>query len=195
MGDQLYYGPRSRFVALQNGHEPSFDFEAAIQEKKEIVTALRHSNYSNVLEALDGVDFLEAQARFTSLTTIEANGETYEGDKVVIATGASAKPLAVDGFDKVKWHTNRTIMDLEKAPESLLVIGGGPEGLEFAQMFGHFGTMVTVLVAKGHRVLRREEPEIVNEIVRSLEGEGIQFLARIHRRTPMDGVRTAEGGG
>ena len=87
--------------------------------------------------------------------------------------------MPVDGFDDVKWHTNLTIMDLEEAPESLIVIGGGPEGLEFAQMFAHFGSRVTVLVASGHQVLRREEPEIVHEILRSLEAEGIQFVTDV----------------
>ena len=54
-----------------------------------------------------------------------------------------------------------SLMDLKKAPESMVIIGAGPEGLEFAQMSAHFGTNVTVVVADGHRVLRREEPEIV----------------------------------
>ena len=107
------------------------------------------------------------------------SGATIESDKVIIATGASARPLTVDGFDHVKWHTNLTIMDLEEVPESLIVIGGGPEGLEFAQMFAHFGSRVTVLVAKGHQVLRREEPEIVSEILRSLQAEGIQFVTDV----------------
>jgi mercuric reductase len=110
---------------------------------------------------------------------MEVNGATIESDKVIIATGASARPLTVDGFHDVKWHTNLTIMDLEEVPESLIVIGGGPEGLEFAQMFAHFGSRVTVVVAKGHQVLRREEPEIVSEILRSLEAEGIQFVTDV----------------
>ena len=140
-------------------------------------------------------------------------------------------------------------MDLKETPESLIIIGAGPEGLEFAQMFAHFGSKVTVVIARGHQVLRREEPEIVNELLRTFHAEGIQFvadvgleevhedsgrkvvtistddgqrklvadellpaagieanvsglgldragisLARIHRRTPMDGERKAEGG-
>ena len=112
-----------------------------------------------------------------------------EAEKFVIATGASAKPLTVDGFDRVKWHTNRTIMDLDDTPESLIVIGAGPEGLEFAQMFAHFGARVTVLVAKGHGVLRREEPEIVDEILRSLEAEGIEFVMGV----TMDNVAELNG--
>ena len=179
VGDELFYGSRSRFKALQNGHSPRFSFQTAIQEKDELVSSLRNKNYANVLEALDGVDLIESTARFTGPTQVEADGRVYEGDRVIIATGASTKALPIDGMEKVKWHTNRTIMDLKEAPKSLAIIGAGPEGLEFAQMFAHFGTKVTVIVTKGHRVLRREEPEIVNEILRNLEAEGIQFLTDV----------------
>ena len=192
VGDELYYGPRSRFSAISDGHTPSFDFNAAIQEKDGLVAELRHKNYANVLEALDGVTFLEAQAKFVGPTEVEAAGQVYQGDKIVIATGASTKPLTVDGFGNVNWHTNRTIMNINEAPKSLIILGAGPEGLEFAQMFAHFGTAVTVLVAKGHRVLRHEEPEIVDELLQSLQQEGIQFLmdVTLHKVEERDNLKT-----
>ena len=144
-----------------------------------------------MLEVLGGVTYLEAQGRFVGPTQVEADGQIYEADKVIIVTGSSAKPLTVDGFDSVNWHTNRTIMDIEKAPDSLIILGAGPEGLEFAQMFAHFGTSVTVVVAKDHRVLRREEPEIVGELLRSLEQEGIKFLmaVTVQKVEQRDGVK------
>ena len=179
VGDELFYSRHSRFKGLQNGHDLHLDWKAAIQEKDDMCLAMRQSNYENVVASLDGVSYLEGRARFISPSQVEVNGATIKGDKAIIATGASTRPLNVDGFDRVKWHTNETIMDLEEVPESLIVIGGGPEGLEFAQMFAHFGSMVTVLVAKGHQVLRREEPEIVSEILRSLKAEGIRFVTGV----------------
>ena len=179
VGDELFYPQHSRFKALQNGHHGRLDFKAAIREKDDMCAAMRQSNYINVVDSLESVTYLEGKAKFISPNQVEVNGEAIESDKVIIATGASTKPLTVDGFDRVRWHTNLTIMDLDEAPESLIVIGAGPEGLEFAQMFAHFGTRVTVLVAKGHQVLRREEPEIVDEILRSLEAEGIQFVTDV----------------
>ena len=174
VGDELYYGPRSKFKALADGHNPSFDFSTAIQEKDELVAALRQKNYGNVLESLEGLTFLEAHARFVGPNKVEANGQVHEGGKLIIATGASTKPLPVEGMDRVSWHTNRTIMDLAKAPTSMVVIGAGPLGLEFAQMFAHFGTKVTVLEAMP-QILPREEPEVAQELLRVLEEEGIQF--------------------
>jgi mercuric reductase len=129
VGDELYYGPRSRFSALWNGHRPAFDFSAAISEKNEIVAAARQSNYVNVLGFLDTVTYLEGRARFVGPCRVEVNGQAYRGDKVIVATGASARPLDVAGFESVRWHTNRTIMDLEETPDSLIIVGAGAEGL------------------------------------------------------------------
>ena len=168
VGDELYYGQRPRFKALLNGHEPAFDFAAAIAEKDEIVAGARQRNYVNVLDSLDGVTYTEGRAAFISPHEIEVNGATVAGKKFLIAVGSSTRPIPVDGIDRVRWHTNRTIMDLKETPESLIIIGAGPERLEFAQMFAHFGSKVTVVIARGHQVLRGEEPEIVNELLRSL---------------------------
>lgn len=173
VGDELFYPQRPRFKALQNGHTPPFDFRTAIQEKNEVVARGRKSNYLDVLEALEGVTFLDAKARFVGPTQVQASGQLHEADKVIIATGASTKPLPVPGMDKVRRLNNVTAMDLDHLPESMIVIGGGPLGLEFAQMFAHFGTRVTVLEAMD-QVLPREEPEVADELQRSLE-EGIQF--------------------
>ena len=158
VGDELYYSQHPRFKALSNGHRPAFEFATAMAEKDEIVASARQSNYVNVMESLENATYLEGRARFISRNQVEVNGDVFEGRKFIVATGSSTKPLAVPGLDDVGWLNNVTAMRLKKLPESLIVIGGGPEGLEFAQMFAHFGTKVTVLVAKGHRVLRREEP-------------------------------------
>lgn len=175
VGDELFYPPRSRFNALRNGHAPSFSFKAAIEEKRTLVEALRRQNYGNVLEGLEGVDFIDGRARFVGEREVEANEAHYRAERVIIATGSSTKPLPVPGLAKSGYLTNETVMELEELPASMIVIGGGPLGLEFAQMFSHFGTQVTVLVAKGHKVLRRHEPEISAELQRSLEAEGIGF--------------------
>ena len=112
-----------------------------------------------------------------------------EAEKVIIATGSATKSLPIPGMDQVNWLNNTTVLELEELPVSMVVIGAGPLGLEFAQMFSHFGTAVTVLVTKGHRVLRREEPEIVDELLRSLEQEGIKFL----RDVTVQGVKERDG--
>lgn len=174
VGDDLYYPQHPRFQALKNGHTPRFDFPAAIREKNQMVAQARRTNYVNVLDHLDGVSLVEAKARLVSPSQVQAGGKTYEADKVIIATGSSTKLLPVPGMDKVRWLNNVTAMELQELPGSMIVIGGGPLGLEFAQMFAHFGTQVTVLEAMD-QILPRHEPEIAAELQRTLEVEGIRF--------------------
>ena len=174
VGDELFYPQRPRFKALQNGHKPPFDFRAAFQEKNELVAKARQSNYINVLKNLETVTHVEAKARFVGPSQVEAAGQVYEANKIIIATGSSTKPVPIPGMDKVRWLNNVTAMELQELPRSMIVIGGGPLGLEFAQMFAHFGTQVTVLEAMD-QILPRHEPEVAAELQRSLEAEGISF--------------------
>ena len=176
VGDEHYYPAHPRFQALGDGRPGSFDFQKAIAEKNEVVGALRFSNYTRVLEALNGIDYVEGLATFVGPNQVQVEDTVYEADKILISTGSSTRRLSIDGMDTIEWHTNRTIMDLETLPTSLAIIGAGPEGLEFAQMFAHFGSKVTVL-KKYDRVLRRHEEEVSAEIERVLAAEGIEFLS------------------
>ena len=178
LGDELFYPQHPRFKALANGHKPPFDFRTAIQEKRELVAMARQANYINVLDALETVTLVEASARFLGPNRVEAAGQVYQADRIIIATGSATKPLPVPGLDTVRWLNNVTAMELDHLPESMAVIGGGPLGLEFAQMFAHFGTKVTVLEAMD-RILPREEPEVAAELQRVLEEEGIEFRVGI----------------
>ena len=193
VGAEYYYGPRTTFKALSNGHESAFDFRTAIQEKRELVDALRHQNYINVLGSLSTVELIEGRARFVSEGAVEVNGTRYEAEKFIVATGSKTRVLPIDGLEDSGFLTNETVMELEDLPESMIVIGGGPIGLEFAQMFAHFGTQVTVLEAMD-QVLPREEPEIGAEIRRVMEAEGIEIRTgvTIESVTSVNGVKSVQ---
>lgn len=172
LGDEVFYPQHPRSQALANGHRPSFDFATAIREKNAVVAEARRRNYENVLDYLDTVTLVEGRARFVGEHSVEVNGETYEAEKILIATGSSTKPLPIPGLDQVAWLNNVTAMELASLPESMVIIGGGPLGLEFAQMFAHFGTQVTILEAMD-QVLPSQEREIAMAIRRVLEDEGV----------------------
>ncbi|MBI4199026.1 MAG: mercury(II) reductase [Chloroflexi bacterium] len=173
VGGDLFYPQRPRFAAVQ-ASRPGFDLRAAILQKDHLVAKTRQSNYVDVVAALKGVTYVESGARFLSPVEIAANGVVHRAEKVLIATGSSTRPLPVPGMDRVRWLSNITAMQLQELPESMVVIGAGPLGLEFAQMFAHFGSRVTVLEAMP-QVLPREEPEVAQELQRCLEEEGIEF--------------------
>jgi len=173
-GDELFYGATPRFKAVHQGRKSAFDFTTAIKEKDEIIADARQSNYLNVMDSLENVTYLEGRARFISQNQVDVGEQVIVGEKFLIVTGSSTRPLPIPGLDQVGWLNNVTAMELKKLPESMVVIGGGPMGLEFAQMFAHFGTRVTVIEAM-NQILPKDEPEIAAELQRSLEVEGIQF--------------------
>jgi len=153
-----FYSPQHpRFRAVSMGQPPAFDFETAMREKDELVAALRESNYKRVAEGL-GIPVIEGRARFISPYQVETDGQTLEADKFIIATGSRARILPFKGVDKVRYITNREALSLSRLPRSMIVIGAGPLGLEFAQMYARFGTKVTVL-EKEKQILPLAEEE------------------------------------
>lgn len=151
------------------------DFSKVVQEKDELINSLRKSNYCDVLENLPNVIYKEGKAKFISEREIEVNGERFSAPKFIIATGSSTRILPIKGLKEAGFLTNRTALELKKLPESLLVIGGGPMGLEFAQIFSRFGSKVTV-VELMDRILPQAEPIISYELKKYLEEEGIEII-------------------
>mgnify|MGYP005843768395 CR=1 FL=1 len=189
-GEASFNARHPQFDALDNGCTPPFDFRAAIDEKDRIVAMVRQRNYEDVLKALETVALVEARARFAGPNRVEAAGQVYEGRKVLIATGSSTRPLPVPGMEKLRWLNHVTALELRVLPESLVVIGAGPLGLEFAQMFAHFGSNVTVLARS--RLLSKHEPEVAEELQRALEDEGITIHngVRFERVTERRGMKS-----
>jgi mercuric reductase len=176
IGSEYYYPQHIRFKAAEPvkcGHPGPLDFQAAIGEKDEIVNTLRESNYTRVAEGL-GFSVMEGRASFTSPQQVEVNGQVLEADKFIIATGSRPRILPFKGIDSVRYITNREALSLSRLPESMIVIGAGPVGLEFAQMYARFGTRVTVL-EKEVQVLPLAEREVADELQRCLEEEGIEI--------------------
>lgn len=163
--------PRFRAVAPV---EPVFKFGEAIAEKDEIVQVSRESKYKKILAEYKTVELIEERARFEGPGKIRAGSRLIEAEYALIATGSSNRPLVIEGIDALSPGDvldNIKAFDLRKLPKSMFVIGGGPMGLEVAQMFGHFGTKVTLLAATD-RLLPRAEPEISRTIQEIFQGEG-----------------------
>lgn len=106
------------------------------------------------------------------------NGRTLQAEKFLIATGSSPHIIQIEGIDKVDYLTNVEAMELPEPPESMVVLGGRALGLEFAQMFSHFGTKVTVL-QRSPRIIPEEESIISEYLKTYLEEEGINIQTNV----------------
>lgn len=173
LGHDLFYPRSPRFSSLSPADIP-MDFPRAMKEKEQLVASLRKSNYADVLQEMDHVDHIEGLASFKSRNEIEVDGRRIEGRRFVLATGSTTRIPRITGLEELDYLTNESILALESVPTSLIVLGGGPLGLEFAQMFRHFGSEVVVLEMMD-RILPLEEPEISHEIHRYLGEEGIKI--------------------
>lgn len=190
VGDEYYYAQLPSFKAVRHGTRPVLDFKTAIREKDKVIAKARKQNYTRVLKSLKSVTLLEERARLAGPNQVEVEGKIYEADKIIIAVGASTKSLPIPGLDNVPWLNNITAMQLQSLPASIVIIGGGPLGLEFAQMFAHFGSKVTVLEAMA-QILPRHEPEIALELQRCLKVEGIDIhtAVRVEKVTERNGKK------
>lgn len=105
-----------------------------------------------------GLDLYPVIGEFVSDYTMKVGGEMITAPKIVIASGARAQIPAVPGLDKVKYHTYRTVFDIEEQPESVVILGGGYIGCEFAHFLSAIGAKVT-LIGRNAVLLPHEEPE------------------------------------
>lgn len=155
----------------------SFDFDTIIKEKNTLIERLRTEKYEKVLGSLTHVEFVEGAAKFISKSEIDVGGETYSADKYIITTGSSPHIPPIEGIIDVGYITSTEALQL-KIPKSMIIIGGGALGIEFAQMFSRFQTKVCLL-QRSDRILPREEPELANLLQGYLEGEGIEICTDV----------------
>ncbi|MBI2451736.1 mercury(II) reductase [Candidatus Pacearchaeota archaeon] len=175
-GEEYYSAVRSKFRAIKL--EGKADFIEALKETHEMVKKFRSKNYEKVIEKQEYVDFKEGLASFVDSHTVKVGNETFKGKHFLIATGASTFVLPIRGIDKIDFITNVNIFNLRKTPKSVIIIGGGPLGMEFSQIFHHFGVKVTVL-QRSERVIPKFDSMLGEELQKHLEGEGITIYTKV----------------
>ncbi len=118
-----------------------------------------------------GVNVIQETGRFIAPKTVEAGDARITARRFVIATGSSPFVPSIPGLDSVDFFTNETIFYTEKLPKHLIVIGGGPIGIELAQAHRHLGCEVTVLEL--FNVMPKDDPELVGVVRRQLDADGV----------------------
>ncbi|MBA3425000.1 MAG: FAD-dependent oxidoreductase [Rubrobacter sp.] len=126
-----------------------------------------------------GATVIKGEGRISGPDTVEVDGETLQTGHIVIATGSAPTISPVEGLDDVPVWTNREATTIKEVPERATIIGGGPVGIETAQMMSRFGSRVT-LVQHSERLINREEPKVGELILGVFEEEGMDV--RVGRR-------------
>ncbi len=169
----FYNATNNSFEGIKYGNG-KLNFRKVIEQKDALVKKFRKEKYADVIESLENVTYIDGRGKFVSRNEIEVNGKRIAGDKFVIAVGARTNIIPVKGLETIDYLTNEEALSLKKLPDSLCVVGGRALGLEFAQLYAHFGTKVTVL-QRSERILPEHEPEISEALKQYLEEEGIEI--------------------
>ncbi len=170
-GEIGYYDSHREFPGVRPGGA-TFEFNRIIEQKNQIVRGLRREKYADVLKSLPSTKLFRGNARFVSRTRVKVDGINVDGRKFVVATGSSPRIPSIPGIENVDYLTNAEALSMKNRPASMIVLGGRALGLEFAQMYSHMGTRVTLL-QRSDRIIPEEEPAVSDALRQYLEEEEV----------------------
>lgn len=162
-------GARKGFAGVA-GAEPAVDFAAVKDHVAGVIAAIAPHDSQERFEGL-GCTVIRAFARFTGPREVQAGDATIRARRFVIATGSRPAVPPIPGLDGVPYLTNETVFALRERPGHLIVLGGGPIGMEMAQAHRRLGCAVTVVEAA--RALGREDPELAAVALEAIRAEGV----------------------
>lgn len=183
-------------VQLGDDADVRVDFRAVVARKDAIVARWRAGVTKRLSQ--DGIRLVHGHARFVGPRTIEAAGERFTAETIVINTGARPVVPPIDGLDRVPFLDNASVMALDRLPKHLVVLGGGTIGCELGQMFRRFGSQVTILDSST-TLLSREDADVSSALAGAFQREGIGLALGVHAKAVRedlgDVVVTLEEGG
>ena len=177
-GRVAYLARRAGDYGVQTG-PVSIDMVKVRQRKRKIVDSFRNGSQTKI-EKTSNLELIFGDARFTARKTIDVRMQdgrqrAMSAKYIFINAGTRASRPKLDGLDKVHFLDNVSIMELDAAPDHLLVLGGGYIGLEFGQLFRRFGSRVTIVQSAG-QLLVDEDSDIAEEITKILRQDQIEVF-------------------
>jgi pyruvate/2-oxoglutarate dehydrogenase complex dihydrolipoamide dehydrogenase (E3) component len=166
---------------------PQIDFPKVMDYVQSVIASIAPHDSVERFEGL-GVKVVPHHARFRDARTLEAGGEAFQAKRIVIATGSRPAVPPIPGLDTMPYFTNETVFENRVCPRHLIIIGGGPIGMELALAHRRLGAAVSVIEAA--EPLGREDPELAKIVLAQMAHEGIV----IHGRTQVSVVEKIDSG-
>ena len=151
----------------------TFNFQKVLERKNQVVETLRGG--VETLLKQKNIQLVYGKAAFKDAHTVEVNGEEYQAENIIIATGSVTKYLPIEGLHQENVITSKEILDIDHVPQRLCIIGAGVIGLEFASIFNSFGSKVTV-VEFMKEILPNFDTDIAKRLKQSLSKKGIEII-------------------
>jgi pyruvate/2-oxoglutarate dehydrogenase complex dihydrolipoamide dehydrogenase (E3) component len=191
-GDYLNYGcipSKALIAAARFGHEFDRSKEFGWSSKStELNFSNVHDHIQNIIaskaphDSADkfekmGIKVINREGHFTDQKTFETARHTIQAKWYIIATGSRPYIPSIKGLQEIPYFTNESIFNLKELPKHLVIIGGGPNGIEMAQAYRRLGSTVTILEAKSF--LPKDDPEMVAQLINILRSEGIELIDNV----------------
>lgn len=189
-GDCLNYGcvpSKALIVAASAAHEAkhakalgvhagdvTVDFAQVMAHVRAAIATIAPHDSQERFEGL-GVTVIREPARFLDGRTLGSASFSVRARKIIIATGSSAAVPPIPGLNTVPYLTNESVFELTEAPSRLIVLGGGPIGVELGQAFRRLGSEVVIVEAD--KILGREDPAAANVVLEQLRADGVELMA------------------
>lgn len=202
-GDCLNYGcvpSKALIAAARRAHtmrsceafgikpvEPTIDFPAVNRHVQSVIAAIAPNDSVERFRGL-GVQVIQAAAKFIDGKTVAAGDYIIVARRFVIATGSSPVVPPIPGLNDVDYFTNETLFANTVRPDHLIVIGGGPIGIEMAQAHRRLGSRVTVI--EGAKALGKNDPELTAQLLDIIRADGVDVREETSAKAVM---RTANG--
>ncbi len=149
------------------------DYKAVARRIQSVIEVIqKHDSPERFCKLGARVEF--GSPRFRDEKSIKIEGRTYSARNWVIATGSSPAVPPIEGLDSTPYITNREIFSLDHLPESMIVLGGGPIGIEMAQAFCRLGSKVTV-IQRENQILGKEDKDLADKVMNVMSSEGVIF--------------------
>ena len=172
--------------------EPTLDWTALRNHVRGTIDSIAPTDSEARFRAL-GAEVLRAEAKFVAPDTLSIDGRHITARRIVVAAGSRPTMPPIPGLDQIPCWTNETLFDLTERPEHLVILGGGPIGLEMADAFAGLGCRVTIIDAG--QIAAREDPELVQGLRSTLTRQGIEILegVAVDRVSPGPVLHLADG--
>ena len=164
------------------------DFGAVMSRMRAVVEKAGEADSPERLRSLGVEVFLGEEARFVGPREVSVNGRRVRARSIILATGSHAGVPAVDGLEETGYVDNVSVLELERMPRSMVIVGAGPIGSEYAQMFARLGCRVELICSKGDP-LPAEDPEVAEALDGFLTADGVS----LHRGYRAEKARLENG--
>jgi pyruvate/2-oxoglutarate dehydrogenase complex dihydrolipoamide dehydrogenase (E3) component len=171
---------RLREFGLQPKGSTDLDASKVMAHVRAVVQADADGHPPEMLEA-EGIDVLFGAGRFLDDHNLMAGDKKISSRRFVICTGSHPFVPPIQGLDQIPYLTNETVFDLEALPNSMIVLGAGPIGIELSTALNHLGVKVTI-IQRSANILKKDDPELVDRLIQILRGEGVEILTKTETR-------------